>query len=69
VTSVKTFDVVIQFADDADFGAIESRINANFPNDPPISKQTIASWSARNRCGCTHEILGCVRIDPEYHRA
>ena len=66
---MNTFDVVIRFADEADFGAIESLINANFPNDPPISKQTIASWLAVGGrvivAVAPHQIIGCVRMDPE----
>ena len=66
---MNTFDVVIRFADEADFGAIEALINANFPNDPPISKQTIASWLAVGGrvivAVAPHQIIGCVRMDPE----
>jgi GNAT superfamily N-acetyltransferase len=66
---VNTFNVTFRFANEADYGAIESLINAGFPNDLPVDKETIASWiAARGRvivAVATHGIIGCVRMDPD----
>ena len=69
ITRVNTFDVSIQVAKEAHFGAIESLINANFPNDPPIDKKSIASCIANGGhflvAVAPHGVVGCVRLDQE----
>jgi ribosomal protein S18 acetylase RimI-like enzyme len=66
---VNTIDVRIRLAEGGDFEAIVSLINANFPNDPPIDKETIASWIADGGhlivAAAPHGVVGFVRMDSE----
>lgn len=64
---MNSIDVKIRFAEAGDFGAVVSLINAHFPNDPPIDKETIASWVADGGhlivAATPHGVIGFVRMD------
>ncbi len=64
---MNTIDVRIRFGEGGDVEAIVLLINANFPNDPPIDQETIASWIADGGhlivAAAPHGVVGFVRMD------